>query len=414
MLGLHALLFIALYSVLYCFGILTAFPDGEHLANWDVGALRAISLHGYATLSDEHKAFFPLLPYVWRWLQLSVVGISLLNATCTFVGLYIVGQAFRLSSRQLLLLSCSPLLMLGFVPYTEGLFFLFAALLLSGLHRRQLALTLLGLFGCCLARSAATLFIPAYLFAELLAWGYLSTGWVFLRNLVAGLAVMAASLALVIWLQASPGSNLFAFYTSHASWGQVLRLPSFPLHTSAGPPMLWLDATGLVASLLSLCACAVLGLRWVAQRLRGTTKAGTSKAILFSLGYFVGAGFFIVFYQGGDLVGMSRYTMGSAFWGVLLVYVWQAAWPWRWALSLLVLIWLSVAIACGFPSQLQSFNPGESLWYFGLWLAYMASYWFSQPSRSPWFREISTGLYFFNLLMLAYLFNQFMNKIWVN
>ena len=413
-LALHAGLVVALYSALYCFGVFSALPDAEHLLSWDAVALRSISQGGYAANTADHKAFFPLAPYAWRYLHLDALGASLLNAACVLTGLYLLGRTFALPSRLLLLLASAPLLLFGLVPYTEGFFFLFTALLLRGLHRGQLVLTLLGLLGCCLTRSAGTLFVPAYLFAELLAWGETSSGRVLARNLAAGLATIAASVGIVVWVQATPGRSLVAFYEVHGNWGHIARLPFFPLFSSAGTPVLWLDALALMVSLLSLVGCAALGLRWLAQRWRGQVQLGVSKAVLFAMGYCVGAGYFILFYQGGDLVGMSRYVLGSGFWGALLFQAWQSEVRTRWALAALVAAWAVVAVAAGLPGRFENFAPGEALWYFGLLLLYAACYWLAQARRSPWFREITTGLYFLNLLTMVYLLHQFLNKIWVN
>lgn len=411
---LHAGLLTALYSALYCVGVLTTLPTNKSLLSWDVVDLLNVARDGYPDASRGYNAFFPLMPLTWRFAGLDLLGASLLNAGLTLAGIYLLARTFALTGRQVLLIASAPLLMFAVVPYAEGFFFFFSAVLLRGLHLQRLPLTLLGLLGCGLTRSAGTLFVPAYLFAELLAWGELSTGRIVLRNIVAGLLAMVASVGAVMLLQYSQHGDPFAFYKVHALWGQRIQLPTYPWHSSAGSTMLWLDLSNLIVSLLAVGACLVLGLRWLRQRWQGTVQLGVSKAVLFALGYCVGASGFVVLSQGGDLVGISRYLMGTAFWGTLLAWMWRSAWPRRYALAALAGAWLLAIWAAGFPTRFDSFAPGEALWYFGLTGGYVAAYWFAQPGRSRWSREISTGLYCMNLLFLCILLNLFLTHVWVN
>ena len=305
--------------------------------------------------------------------------------------------------------------MFALVPYAEGFFILFSAILLNGLHRRHLPITLLGLLGCCLTRSASTLFVPSYVFAELLAWGETSSGRVLARNLLAGLATMAASVGLVVWAQTSPGEDWLAFYKVHASWGHEFMPPDFPLFTSAGTPVLWLDALGVVVGLAALAGCAGLGVRWLVQRWRGPRGAGRFQSRSVFAGLLRRGELFHCFLPGRRPGGHEPVHPGLGVLGrALLAQAWTSAWRTRWVLAALLLLGGGVAVAAGAPSQLQNFAPGEALWYFGLLLAYAAGHWFAQERRSRWFREIATGLYFTNLLVMVYLLNQFLNQVWVN
>lgn len=411
---LHAGLLTAVYSALYCFGFVDRLPTNNSLLHWDVGLLLSVKEVGYANPLLGYNAFFPLVPLVWRYAHLDLMQAALLNISVASMGLYLLARTFALTGRQLLLIMSAPLLMFVLVPYTEGFFFFFGAILVSGLHRNRLGLTLVGLLGCCLTRSAGTLFVPAYLFAELLAWGSTSTGRRLLLNWVTGLLAIAASVGTVMLMQYREGGDALAFYKVHSLWGHRFTAPANFLFSSAGVPMFWLDALALLVSLVAVVGCAVLGVQWLGQRWAGKPITAPSKAVLFALGYTAGAGYFIVFYQNSDLVGMSRYLFATPFWGVLLAWAWQANWSTPRVLAVLGVALVAVGLMAGLPAQMVNFAPGEALWFFGLLGLYLASYWLVRPDRCHWYREIATGLYFLNLFMLCFILNMFLNGVWVN
>jgi hypothetical protein len=128
----------------------------------------------------------------------------------------------------------------------------------------------------------------------------------------------------------------------------------------------------------------------------------------------VGAGFFIVFYQAGDLVGLSRYLLATPFWAALLAWAWQTTWSTQRVVLAIVALAVAVGLMVGMPTLMVNFAPGEGLWFFGLIALYLTGYWLARPDRFRWYREVATGLYFINLFTLCFLLNLFFNTVWVN
>ncbi|MCR5887952.1 hypothetical protein LRS06_09200 [Hymenobacter sp. J193] len=413
LLAFHLLLLVSVYTALYCFGLVHRLPTSQGLLSWDSNLYLSIAKEGYDDPGVGKNAFFPLYPYLWRYLGVGPVGISLLLTTCTMVGAAILARTFRLTGRQLLVAVSLPALVFTLVPYSEGLFYVWGALLLRGLHRRNLPLTLVGMLLCCLTRAATTLFLPAYVFAELLSWD--STERRRWLNLPAGLLVMGAVTATMMRIFYIKTGDALAFYHVQAKWEHIFREPIFPLQSSAGIDILWLDAVALLVTWLSAVACAVLGSWWLLHLLRVVQRPlpVISKAVLFSLGYATGTGFYIMMYQGGDLANINRYMLATPFAAVLLWQMWQLQPATKWPVAAVVAGCLAVALALGFPFRLESFLPYQAAWYFGLYTLYVLAYLFISKGTSPWYREIATGLYLVNLVVMAHLLDLFLAFIWL-
>ncbi|UOG73109.1 hypothetical protein MTX78_13340 [Hymenobacter tibetensis] len=413
--GAHVGILLITYFALYTLGIIQHIPNEVSLQSWDAGLFYRLSQTGYDDASSAINAFFPLLPVVWKLTGLNAVGISIMNGACGCIGVGILAWAFRLSARQILVSLSAPMLFFVMVPYAEALFFMLGALFLAGLHRNQYGLVIVGLLGACLARSAATLFIPAYLFAELLWWNQQPWHKSILR-ILGGILAMASAVGIVMLMQYNSHGDAWAFYKVHSLWGQTFKEPTFPFHSSAGINVLWLDSFGLLIALCSMVFCLGLGYKWL---LSGRKKfhgvVFPSRAVLFSLGYCFGAGFFIIFYQGGDLVGLARYILASPFFVVLLWQIWQL--PPRqkvWLVGLLFVIYLLVVSSLGGLWEFNSFYPRQAILYYALFFIYVVIHLAVSSNSIPWYREMATGLYLVNLLLLIYFHVLFTQSTWIN
>ena len=415
----HTLFVVVVYAALYAFGLLYHAPSAASLSNWDVGWYDSIRVNGYVSNSgaQSNLAFFPLFPYLWRLTGLDAVGMSAVNAGLFLLGSVWLGRTFGLRRHQLLLLLSVPSLFFCLVPYAEALFFLFGAVLLRGMHRRHLGLTVLGLLGCCLTRSAATLFVPAYILSELLA----CTGRAELprlaKRLAGGLLAIGAALAVVMYLHYQASNDPLAFFSAQKFWAHELHgLPQPPLHSAAGTPVLGFDLLALFSGLLSIAVCIGLGIRWVRGWRGVAAVAAPSRAVIFSLCYCAGIAAVVLLYQDGDLANCSRYILSTPFFGVLLAQLPQWQYLKRSSRWLFVgsagAIALGVALWCGWPARFSGFMPGEAHFFFACWVGYLAAYVLAF-SNGRYGRELRTGLYVANAVCQAMLLNFFLGGAWV-
>lgn len=401
--GLHVLLLACLVSAFYCFGVINYLPAENTLRNWDVIWYEQIKNGGYAYAPTgvSNVAFFPLFPYLWRWSGLSLLGISLANAGLFLVMAAWLARQLQLPARLQLLLLSTPTLLFMIVPYSEALFFSWAALLVVGLRQRKLSWWLLGLLGCGLTRSASTLFTPALLLTVML-WaqqpGQRRVAW---RWGLLGLLTLVATTGFVALLQWQQVGNPWAFAEVQRRWDHYFRLPSLPLTDYSGIDMLWLNGLALGLGLAAAGLAAWL-LRQALRRQAPTLPL----EVVFSLGYFASGGLFILFFQGGSIWNASRYLFTTPFLMVLAGYLaTQPAWPWRRYALLggLVLVYCS---AFGLFTNFSSFTLGQALWYFGVLTAYLLLYLAWRQLR--WQGEATMLLYTTNIVLLLHLLNNLM------
>lgn len=417
----HGALLVVVYSVLYTVGLLDYAPNEQGMVVWDAGWFNSVRDHGYDTLKtgQSNIPFFPLFPYLWRLLGVGGLGISIVNFGLFLLGAAWLGRTFALRRGQVLLLLSVPSAFICCVPYAEALFFLFGAVLLCGLHRRHLGLTLLGLLGCCLTRSAATLFVPAFVLAEVLACTARPD---LLRTAVrigAGLFAIAAALGIVFYMHYLATGDPLVFFAAHEQWGHKIQWPLKSLmHSSAGTIVLWLDAMALLTGGIAAVSCIGLSIRWLWGWLRkGPAPTAPSRGIVFSLGYCLAATCFILLYQNGDLVGISRYILATPFWGALLSLLphWRKL-PVRgqWmAGGVVAALALGVAFWLGWPLHFPGFVPAQAHWFLAVWVFYLLLYLLAAPGIYRYGREVQAGLYVINVVYQAFLLNLFIGKVWL-
>ncbi len=403
--------------------MLTNAPTAKNLVVWDGLYFDSVRQAGYVfTESRTNIPFFPLFPYLWRWLGVDGLGISGINFGFLLLGTGILGHTFGMRRYQVLLLLSVPTVFFCLVPYAEALFFFFGAILLRGMHRQQLGLTVVGLIGCCLARSAATLFVPAFVFAEALACVTRAELPRLALRIGAGLLAIAAALGLVLYLHYQATGDAWIFFTAHEKWAHVPHWWPLPsrLHSAVGITVLWLDLLAVFTGLLALVICLNLGIRWLVcwfwPGANGHSPA-PSRAILFALAYCSAAIGFIFIYQNGDLVGSSRYVLATPFFGVLLLELFR----WRtlpsrtrWAMGgLAIAIALGLMIWLGWPARFPGFFPAEAHVFFALWVAYVLLYPLAALERWRYAREVRAGLYVANVVYQAFLLNTFISQVWM-
>lgn len=295
----------------------TLIPSIKQLSSWDVKWYSSIVEKGYQFVakSQSNVAFFPMFPYLWKWLGLNAYGAALLNILFFYTGFFFLAYLNRFTFKLAMLFLSVPSLMFMYVPYTEALFFLFSTFLLAALHKNNVWATCLFLVICSLIRPVATVFLPALIIMELLTSGSQKNSSTAL-NLIAYTLSIVIGLGSVMGIQYLQTGTAFGFIEAQKYWDHTFRLPQFPL-TSWGSTRLIQQMDG-VAILLGMVAGFNLWKLFV-KRVKGEELPEQNKAVIFSTLYLTGIALVILFFQGGSLQSLNRYFFATAFFVVFAI-----------------------------------------------------------------------------------------------
>jgi hypothetical protein len=289
-----------------------AFPDSWHLtqsafSNWDTEHYLYIRLHGY---DEMRAAFFPLFPFLWRWLGVSPITMGLLNLALFAVSFAALAWQFQWPWRTRLVLLSVPSLVFMALPYSEAVFFASGTALLLGLRRQLPWLYCLGLLLSCTCRAAALVMLPAVAATFLLAHPP--------RRRQAGMALAAAAATLLglgvsMLVHRMYTGNWFAVFAAQRFWNNHLQWPILPLRNWGGDFPSRFEAPPFLIGL----GCSV-GLAWLAWRHWRHPLPAADQPVIFALAYISGVTFITVVTRGGFLVSLSRYVYATPYFLLLV------------------------------------------------------------------------------------------------
>ena len=95
--------------------------DTIHFLNWDADHYNFIKEKGY---QDFRLAFFPLFPIIWRFLDVGVYAIILINSLIFFISFYILIKNLEIKGvKEILMYLSIPSFVFFYLPYSESIFF---------------------------------------------------------------------------------------------------------------------------------------------------------------------------------------------------------------------------------------------------------------------------------------------------
>jgi len=274
----------------------------EHFLNWDAQHYYWIRNNGY---EGFHVAFFPLFPFTWKGLSLGIHGIAIFNGATFLAAFYFLVKELKSSLPETVLYLSIPSFLFFFLPYSEAVFFAGSTLLLLGMKKHLLPVTLTGLIMATLARPAFTVLVPALILAELLGG---KADRKMLARLGTYVLVAIAGTFLVILVQYLYTGSWFGFLGAQKNWGNELQWPTLPLTSWAGGLIVRLDAAALI---IGVAAGVFLLLLTVNSKLRENYPV--PKEVLLSLGYLAGITLSVLAFRGGSLFSLNRFVLATPF-----------------------------------------------------------------------------------------------------
>jgi hypothetical protein len=318
---LHVVFMTVLIAVLGHYHIMQI-PDENNLVQWDAGWYKNIVSNGYVFIENTqcNLAFFPLFPFAWKWLQISAFNMSIINSIFFATGFLILAENFRFSLKQTLVFFVTPSLFFCAVPYSEALFFLASAFILSGLYKNLKWMVMVGLFFAGITRSTSMFFLPAIVVSVFLSgnkpFSKQNLTDVFIYSIVC--IVSLFTVALWQWQQTG---HWFYFFEVQKFWNKELAFPKLPLTTWNGPALLWIDGAALFVGLSALFYCFKSFLKWTFTLFAEITNP----AFTFSCVYLIIVSVTTIFFGSTgtqtSIYSLNRYIFATAFFIVFAHFV---------------------------------------------------------------------------------------------
>ncbi|MCS7078318.1 MAG: hypothetical protein NZ455_16520 [Bacteroidia bacterium] len=416
------IIFLLLYSA--CFTVVfyatpyKELPTEFSIVRWDAEHYQEIKNSSYRSEKNvATTAFFPAFPYAWKflsnWLGTGNIGISIMNFIFFFMGFLIFAKSLKTDNLiEFLLVFSSPCLFFVYVPYSEGLFYLFSAITLYGLNKNNLWVACVGLFFASTTRSIFVFVVPCIIMAEMLSQQHLQKK---IKNIFFMSVSACLGLFSVIYLQWQQTGRWFAFIHALKKWGTNVEIGflKIPFYTWDKQKIMFIDLLAVWVGIISGIWLSVKLLQYlmpkinIHPRLKNVPNLG--KVELFSLTYLFLVAFFALFVK-KEFVSSGRYTFATVFYSVFVLYVHRNYLFSKFSFTVAVGIYILLSLlTVPYPipdNQILLYRLGLTLLVLLSWFGYF--YLKSKKYRLYLIFSIITA----NVLVQAYLFERFIANAW--
>ncbi len=256
-------------------------------------------------------AFFPAFPFFWKLLDLSTIGISILNGLIFILSFSLITLTYNMDRKKHFFFQSIPSLIFMLVPYTESLFFLAGTILIVGLEKDKLKFIITGLILGSLIRPTTFVFIPAILCTYFFVTFNLHNA---LRKSIMPVLALLFGLFVTVSIHYYFTNKWLVFFEAQKLWKNHLHLPKLPLTSWGGDGSLRFDSSALAISLFCGYYIFILFLRRIKK------QVNESKSFIFSMLYIFGTALLILAYRDGNLYSLNRFIYATPFIIVFLHY----------------------------------------------------------------------------------------------
>lgn len=295
---------------------------------FDTGWYTAIKSIGYQ--SPQSPAFFPGFPFLWKALHIGPAFMGAVNAVFWILGVWLLKQSKAIAVESLFFSMLVPVSLFFFIPYSESLFFVSVVLVILGLQRDDIRLTVLGIVVSALIRPTAAVIIPSLFIARLI------TTRAFIPSLKKGIIEGVAGLvgvAIVFSIQSIDTGEFLSFFEAQKEWGNGVTSPSWVLKTWGGHVITQLDGSALFIGIM----CLFVLIRSAQQ------KATLNAVQLFGIAGITLTCLLVMFTRSGYVFSLNRFVYATAFFplaidGFRSLKIKKADWKW------VVLTWVVYSV----------------------------------------------------------------------
>jgi hypothetical protein len=298
--GVLAILIFA-YTVSYSPELLSK----DVLLFFDAVHYQSVSTQGYETHFEV--AFFPLFPFLWKFLGLSLIGVCVFNAVLYISCLAFVARIEKLDWIDYFIALALPSAIFYFIPYSEALYFSCSVLILYGMRSNNFPIQIVGIVLCSFCRPILPVLLPA-----IFLWHFICRSSIS-KTIISGSAVLSGTLLafFVHWMYTG---NFLSYFTAFNTWDYNFKFPLLPLTSGGGGTIRQLDGYALLFGGFSILL--------IIRLLQDSVWNRNDSDKIFSLAYLSFFALLIIsLMRGGRLDSMNRFIFCSPYFILAFFYI---------------------------------------------------------------------------------------------
>lgn len=395
--------------------------DNNKMIRWDAVHYQLIKNYGYdleKSGGDYIFAFFPLFPTIWKISYLSPIGVLFLNyllfSIAIFVLVRLLSDKKDIYNNILLALSL-PSLIIFLIPYTEATFLIALSIGVYGFLKNKYWIFFIGFLLASFTRPCFVFLTLSIIGTEFLFFLNYKKIVLFIKNVTLRIAPLVIGTGIVSVIQLLSGSkSIFTFLNVQKYWNHVLSIPhqlrdwsheGYGIHIG-----IFIIIIPLTIFLAKQFYDQLINIKKSDNKINQSNEFYLT---ILSAFYLIGTTIFIIFFQGGDLHGLFRYTLNTPFFFILLFgsfgLVKKTSFKSR-LYSILTLSALSIFVM-GYASYSSRWNFSDLGFFI---LLFTIALWLFQDKSSSRYYKLALYLNFcLNILWTTYMFNSYIIDGWI-
>jgi hypothetical protein len=296
----------------------------ENLLQWDASIYSCISERMYLAEDECHgkvrAAFFPLFPLIWRLINTTPIGISIINYLIfiTSVSLLVIYFLPGSDQRRLIIFSILitlPSTIIYYIPYTESLFLLTMTIAAIGIIKEKYWVYFLGFFLMAMIRPATIFVLTAFFIVETIMFLRIKKISLFFKNSLLYSIPFTLGYFISFLIQYLYSGSWTSFIDAQKYWPGGLQIIKGITDWSV-------EGFGMnTFSIFFITIPALIFLVHVFANTKSnnlffsikTNSFGTDYLFLISTTYLAGIFIFTLLTSGGNLHSFFRFTLTSPF-----------------------------------------------------------------------------------------------------
>ncbi|MCL2290571.1 MAG: hypothetical protein FWC34_07715 [Bacteroidetes bacterium] len=390
--------------------------SSQDLIQWDVVHYYQISRHGYdieAAGGDYIFAFFPLQSAIIKIFHLSPLAVSILSFILFSLSILMLCRLFSDPNKQqmnLLIYLTFPFLVVFLIPQNEALYMFLLTLAIYGFMKKNYGFFFIGVFLAALTRHSSVLlgaFLCTEFFFIVKERQFVNT----LKNTALRiLPIILGTLCVSLIQLYYKSGSIFKFMEVQKNWGQKFGMPHFLRDWSYEGFSINIGVICLIFIPLFVILSQLFFQQLLQKKNKPVFTSNNPQHYLYILSTIciIGNTLLVIFFRGGSLHDLFRYSLCNPFFIVLLFGTFK--YIDRTPLSYKVFSFATLSLFAIFTLAL---TPFSTYWHFTdtgllLMISAMGLWLFQEYYSQRWYKFVLYGTLLLNIVWTTFLFNTFL------